>query len=129
MECHELPMSDAELWHFRLVNASYKTITKIPEIPHKLKAITKGENACEACLTGKMKESFLKKTENRTSKSVVVMSLRRGIVLGGDITVDWIKYDTLDLDVRMLDVENYDSIYVGQCDGNRDGLKKFDELN
>ncbi|KAI0992493.1 hypothetical protein K3495_g15692, partial [Podosphaera aphanis] len=62
------PTNDAELWHFRLGHASYKTISRLPEIPEKPKTISKAENACEACLAGKMKETFSKKADNRTSK-------------------------------------------------------------
>ncbi|KAI1007220.1 hypothetical protein K3495_g1003 [Podosphaera aphanis] len=67
-EMSRLPSNDAELWHFRLAHASYKTISKLPNIPNKPRAISKGENACEACLAGKMKETYSKKTVNRMSK-------------------------------------------------------------
>ncbi|KAI1005780.1 hypothetical protein K3495_g2442 [Podosphaera aphanis] len=61
-----VPSNDAELWHFRLAHASYETISRLPNMPQKPKAISKGENAYEACLAGKMKETFSKKTDNRT---------------------------------------------------------------
>ncbi|KAI0993764.1 hypothetical protein K3495_g14419, partial [Podosphaera aphanis] len=67
-EMSRLPSNDSELWHSRLGHASYKTISRLPNIPNKPKPISKGENACEACLAGKMKETFSKKTDNRTSK-------------------------------------------------------------
>ncbi|KAI0992753.1 hypothetical protein K3495_g15432, partial [Podosphaera aphanis] len=67
-EMSRIPSTDSELWHFRLAHASYKTISRLPNISSKPKAISKGENACEACLAGKMKESFSKKTDNRTSQ-------------------------------------------------------------
>ncbi|KAI0996262.1 hypothetical protein K3495_g11916 [Podosphaera aphanis] len=67
-EMSRVPSNDAELWHFRLAHASYKTISRLPNMPQKPKAISKGENACEACLAGKMKETFSKKTDNRTSR-------------------------------------------------------------
>ncbi|KAI1004982.1 hypothetical protein K3495_g3242 [Podosphaera aphanis] len=68
-EMSRVPSNDAELLHFRLAHASYKTISRLPNMPLKLKAISKGENACEACLAGKMKETLSKKTDNRTFRS------------------------------------------------------------
>ncbi|KAI0996590.1 hypothetical protein K3495_g11592, partial [Podosphaera aphanis] len=65
-EMSRIPSTDSELWHFRLAHASYKTISRLPNISSKPKAISKGEDVCEACLAGKMKESFSKKTDNRT---------------------------------------------------------------
>ncbi|KAI0996253.1 hypothetical protein K3495_g11926 [Podosphaera aphanis] len=67
-EMSRVPSNDAELWHFRLAHASYKTISRLSNMPQKPKAISMGENACEACLAGKMKEIFSKKTDNRTSR-------------------------------------------------------------
>ncbi|KAI0997844.1 hypothetical protein K3495_g10345 [Podosphaera aphanis] len=67
-EMSRVPSNDAELWHFRLAHVSYKTISRLPNMPQKPKVISKGENACEACLAGKMKETFSKKTDNRTSR-------------------------------------------------------------
>ncbi|KAI0995703.1 hypothetical protein K3495_g12479 [Podosphaera aphanis] len=67
-EMPRVPTHDAELWHFRLAHASYKTIARLPNIPKKPKATRKGENACEACLAGKMKETFSKKADDRMSQ-------------------------------------------------------------
>lgn len=60
--------NDSELWHFRLAHASYKTLTRLPDIPRKYKLFSNAVDTCEACLVGKLKETFSKKPENRTSK-------------------------------------------------------------
>ncbi|KAI0995609.1 hypothetical protein K3495_g12574 [Podosphaera aphanis] len=67
-EMSRFPTNDAELWHFRLAHASYKTISRLPNMPRKPNLCSSAENACEACLAGKLKETFSKKTDNRTSK-------------------------------------------------------------
>ncbi|KAI0992488.1 hypothetical protein K3495_g15697, partial [Podosphaera aphanis] len=40
----------------------------LPNIPRKPKVCSNAENACEACLAGKLKETYSKKTDNRTAK-------------------------------------------------------------
>ncbi|KAI1007862.1 hypothetical protein K3495_g374 [Podosphaera aphanis] len=64
-EMYRVPTNDAELWHFRLAHASYNRIARLPNITKKPKAISKGENAREACLAGKMKETFSEKADDR----------------------------------------------------------------
>ncbi|KAI1003627.1 hypothetical protein K3495_g4578 [Podosphaera aphanis] len=76
-EMSRFPTNDAELWHFRLAHASYKTISRLPNIPRKPKVCSNAENACEACLAGKLRETYSKKTDNRTAK--IAWRLHAGI--------------------------------------------------
>ena len=67
--------TDIELWHRRLGHTNYKAIEQLPSlvlgIP-KFKAQNKppGEHACESCLAGGMKETFNKKSDNRTDQKI-----------------------------------------------------------
>ncbi|KAI0994751.1 hypothetical protein K3495_g13428, partial [Podosphaera aphanis] len=61
--------SKAHLWHYRLGHAGYKAIERLGRdgiIRAEKKPVNKGDEACVPCLAGKMKESFNKKTHNRT---------------------------------------------------------------
>jgi len=64
--------TDADLWHRRLGHLNYAYIKKLSDnIGYKLKEIKinqkpKGENSCAACMAGRMKEHFSKKTDRRT---------------------------------------------------------------
>ena len=66
-----------KLWHDRMGHSSYKYIDKLLECAdgvefRKVRAADQpaGETACEACLAGKMKESFNKTTDNRQQTKV-----------------------------------------------------------
>ena len=66
--------SSRELWHNRLGHVNYCTIDKMPDYADgiSLKRPTSAEflarkTACEACLAGRQKESFNKKTDNRST--------------------------------------------------------------
>ncbi|KAI0997550.1 hypothetical protein K3495_g10638, partial [Podosphaera aphanis] len=61
--------SKPHLWHYRLGHAGYKAIERLGRdgiIRVEKKPVNKGYEACVPCLAGKMKESFNKKTHNRT---------------------------------------------------------------
>ena len=66
-----------KLWHDRMGHSSYKYVDKLLECTdgvefRKVKPADQpaGETACEACLAGKMKESFNKTTDNRQQVKV-----------------------------------------------------------
>jgi hypothetical protein len=66
--------SSRELWHNRLGHANYRTIDKMPEHADGISfkrptsaELLAGNTACEACLAGRQKESFNKKTDNRAT--------------------------------------------------------------
>jgi Reverse transcriptase (RNA-dependent DNA polymerase)/GAG-pre-integrase domain len=66
-----------KLWHDRMGHSSYKYIDKLLECAdgvefRKIRPADQpaGETACEACLAGKMKESFNKTTDNRQQVKV-----------------------------------------------------------
>lgn len=62
-------LSEAEVWHRRLAHTNYRDIERLLPVSKGMivpkRVILKGEHACEACLAGKMKESFTKKTDSR----------------------------------------------------------------
>ena len=62
-------LSEAEIWHCRLAHTNYRDIERLLPVSKGMmvskRVIFKGEHACEACLAGKMKESFTKKTDSR----------------------------------------------------------------
>ena len=57
-----------ELWHQRTGHASCRRIEQLPDctegVQHFRKKEQAGESACEACLAGRMKETFNKTTDN-----------------------------------------------------------------
>jgi hypothetical protein len=66
--------SSRELWHNRLGHANYRTIDKMPDYADGISfkrpisaELLAGKTACEACLAGRQKESFNKKTDNRST--------------------------------------------------------------
>ena len=68
------PTDDAyELWHQRTGHVSHRRVEKLPEyaegVPYLRKKEQAGESACEACLAGRMKETFNRTTDNRPRKS------------------------------------------------------------
>jgi hypothetical protein len=65
------------LWHARTGHANYKYVDKLLEcaegvqfIKPKPGDLPAGETACEACLAGRIKESFNKTTDNREQLKV-----------------------------------------------------------
>ena len=64
--------STVDLWHRRLGHTNYRNIEKLRAASTGMaftpKIKTAGENSCESCLAGKMKESFHKKTDSRATK-------------------------------------------------------------
>jgi hypothetical protein len=65
----------ADLWHRRLAHTNHNDIQRLQHtsigmgiFPPKQK--TSGDHACEGCLAGKMKESFNKKTDSRTTQRI-----------------------------------------------------------
>ncbi|KAI1002956.1 hypothetical protein K3495_g5246 [Podosphaera aphanis] len=70
---NQQPLSDfesrAQLWHYRLGHVGYKAIEKLGSnriIIINKRPVTKRDKACVPCLAGNMKETFNKKTHNRT---------------------------------------------------------------
>lgn len=69
-ETEGLQASGVELWHQRLAHTNYRDILKLAPASKGVVVAPRisvyGEHACESCLAGKMKESFVKKTDSRT---------------------------------------------------------------
>jgi hypothetical protein len=70
-----LTKSVAELWHRRLAHTNNNDIQKLQKASRGMgqfapKTKTAGDRACEGCLAGKMKESFNKKTDSRTTQHI-----------------------------------------------------------
>jgi hypothetical protein len=70
-----LTESIAELWHRRLAHTNNNDIQKLQKAFREMgqfapKAKTAGDRACEECLADKIKESFNKKTNSRTTQHI-----------------------------------------------------------
>lgn len=69
-ETGSLQESRIELWHQILAHTNYHDIPKLAPASKGVvvarRISVRGEHACESCLAGKMKESFVKKTDSGT---------------------------------------------------------------
>ena len=68
---------DRQLWHRRTAHLGFQYVEKLPDSvigvsyqKERRSDIPTGEKACEPCLAGKMKESFVKKTDQRKTQKL-----------------------------------------------------------